>query len=239
MKFRVVETFGPTIQGEGPNVGQRAFFVRFGGCDYRCSWCDSMHAVWPDHVRKAPQMTIEQIVKALDKLGARPRDRVVLSGGNPALWDLEHLVDSLHATHRLVDVETQGSVWRSWLGLVDTLVVSPKPPSSGMTSAVHTHQTDRFLTIAHDEISPSTKRALKIVVADRRDYEWALDLAARYPWPLYLSAMTPPGLDHDHTLAAVGRSFHQLAEWARHETSVRPLVLPQVHVVAWGPEQGR
>src|SRR5438105_206992 len=49
--FPVIEVFGPTVQGEGPDAGRPAYFVRFGGCDYRCSWCDSMYAVEPADVR--------------------------------------------------------------------------------------------------------------------------------------------------------------------------------------------
>ena len=43
----VIEVFGPTIQGEGAEAGLPTHFVRFGGCDYRCSWCDTMYAVDP------------------------------------------------------------------------------------------------------------------------------------------------------------------------------------------------
>ena len=44
-QIRVNEIFGPTIQGEGALIGQPTIFVRTGGCDYRCSWCDTLHAV--------------------------------------------------------------------------------------------------------------------------------------------------------------------------------------------------
>ena len=43
--IRISEIFGPTIQGEGMLIGQPTVFVRTGGCDYRCSWCDTLHAV--------------------------------------------------------------------------------------------------------------------------------------------------------------------------------------------------
>ena len=56
-RFPVVEVFGPTIQGEGELAGVPTAFVRFGGCDYRCTWCDSLHAVLPEDVREAPRMT--------------------------------------------------------------------------------------------------------------------------------------------------------------------------------------
>ncbi len=44
-EIRISEIFGPTIQGEGALIGQPTVFVRTGGCDYRCAWCDSLHAV--------------------------------------------------------------------------------------------------------------------------------------------------------------------------------------------------
>ena len=44
-QLRIAEIFGPTIQGEGALIGEPTVFVRTGGCDYRCTWCDSLHAV--------------------------------------------------------------------------------------------------------------------------------------------------------------------------------------------------
>jgi len=142
--FPVVEVFGPTIQGEGELAGMPTAFVRFGGCDYRCSWCDSLHAVLPEHVRGAHRMTPAQIAAALEALPGRP-DWVTLSGGNPALLELGDLVALLHAAGRRVAVETQGSVWRDWLGDVDLLTISPKPPSSGMATAANEAETRAFL----------------------------------------------------------------------------------------------
>src|SRR6478752_6895841 len=111
----VIEIFGPTVQGEGPDMGRPAYFVRFGGCDFRCTWCDSMHAVEPALVRaSATAMSAPEIADRLGALEAGP------------------LVDILHESGYEVAVETQGSRWREWLGGVDRLVVSPKGPSSGM-----------------------------------------------------------------------------------------------------------
>ena len=105
----VVEVFGPTIQGEGELAGVPTAFVRFGGCDYRCSWCDSLFAVLPEDVRRAPRMTPAEVAAALAALEGSP-EWVTLSGGNPALLELGELVALLHASGRRVTVETQGSV---------------------------------------------------------------------------------------------------------------------------------
>jgi len=50
-EIRISEIFGPTIQGEGPLIGTPTVFVRTAGCDYRCTWCDTLYAVLPDIVR--------------------------------------------------------------------------------------------------------------------------------------------------------------------------------------------
>jgi 7-carboxy-7-deazaguanine synthase len=91
----LVEIFS-SFQGEGPHVGQSTIFVRFGGCDLRCTWCDSPHTWKPsarcrlaDPVHGAREVenpvSIEQIAAAADALGA-PRHRFVsLTGGEPLL----------------------------------------------------------------------------------------------------------------------------------------------------------
>lgn len=131
-QFRVAEIFGPTIQGEGRNVGIPCHFVRFGGCDFRCSWCDTPHAVLPKMVNKLPKMNEWGILAELNALGGCSPEWIVITGGNPALLVLDKLIDLLHERRQKVMVETQGSVFREWFGKVDDLCFSPKPPSSGM-----------------------------------------------------------------------------------------------------------
>src|SRR3954453_23079289 len=89
--FPVIEIFGPTIQGEGAEAGLPRHFVRLGGCDYRCSWCDTMYAVDPATVRATSERLLAaEIVERLERLEGRP-EWVTLSGGNPALHRLEAL----------------------------------------------------------------------------------------------------------------------------------------------------
>ena len=81
--FPIIEIFGPTIQGEGAEAGLPTHFVRLGGCDYRCSWCDTMYAVDPVVVRRdSTWLSAEQIIEALTRLPGSPR-WVSISGGNP------------------------------------------------------------------------------------------------------------------------------------------------------------
>lgn len=234
--MRVVEIFGPTVQGEGPHAGRVTHFVRFGGCDYRCSWCDSLHAVLPERVREADDLTDLQIVDRLDALSPAPM--VVLSGGNPALQHLDSLLVLLEQRYDIIAVETQGSRWQSWLGFVHSLVVSPKPPSSGEVSERNDKQFANFMAIA---VWASAALALKVVVFNEADLEWAQAVHAEYPnVPFYLSVGTDQdNEDHMHTVAAVGERYAWLCERVANDPLWREAwVLPQLHVIAWGHKVG-
>lgn len=72
-KHPVIEIFGPTIQGEGALIGAPTHFIRFGGCDYRCIWCDSMFAVKPEEVREnSEKLDYEQILTRIISLEGNP-----------------------------------------------------------------------------------------------------------------------------------------------------------------------
>ncbi len=236
MTLPVIEIFGPTVQGEGPDAGVPAYFVRFGGCDYRCSWCDSMHAVDPAEVRaNAEHLTAEQIVQRVTALPAGP-DLVVLSGGNPALLDLSALVVALKRDRRRVAVETQGSRWRDWLADVDRLVISPKPPSSGMASPDEL----AVLQIFMGKVTSASAPALKIVVFDQADLDWAAARHRDHPQlPLFLSAGTDVGLPDEETLGRLRERYRWLCETVARRFDLRAAsVLPQLHVIAWGTAKG-
>lgn len=228
----VIEIFGPTIQGEGAEAGVPTHFVRVGGCDFRCTWCDTMYAVEPEVVRAtAEKLSAEEITARVDALHGRP-EWVAISGGNPALHDLRELVGALHSAGFQVSVETQGSRWASWLHDVDRLTISPKPPSSGMATARHAEQLEDFMT---EVMSASASKAiLKFVVFDESDLAWAEQVAGRWGGlPLYLSAGTPVPAGDD-VREAVGERFRWLCETVAARTSLsHARVLPQLHVIAW------
>jgi len=243
----VSEIFGPTIQGEGPDAGRPCYFIRLGGCDYQhCSWCDTLHAVLPEEVRKLDRQDSDAIMRTLKRLHDGP-SMVVLSGGNPAIHDLSSLVAAIQEYGLEVAVETQGSRWQDWLENVERLVISPKPPSSGMANKAHEHETTFFMQKVENWCYPSpyeqTWVALKIVIFDEEDYEWALDFGLRYPWvPLYLSVGTPQvegvaieEITRDYILSR----FRWLSEKAMNDIRARHAkVLPQLHVLAFGTGRG-
>jgi 7-carboxy-7-deazaguanine synthase len=235
-RFPVTEIFGPTIQGEGPDAGKPCLFVRFGGCDFECSWCDSLHAVLPEYVRNAERLTVDQIIHRLELLSTDDALLVVLSGGNPALHDLAALVDRLHAIGHRVAIETQGTKWKPWIGSCDTIVTSPKPPSSGMEFAMLDF--DEFLRAL-----PSVERAaIKVVVGDSDDYDFAKMLRVNYPTiDFYLSVLNPAGsMTDEFDVGTILESYRRLCEVvAADPYMVNVRVMPQLHTLAWGAEVGR
>lgn len=242
----MIEIFGPTVQGEGVLAGLPTHFVRFGGCDYRCEWCDSMYAVEPAQVREnSEKLTEGQILARIQELNAGP-EWVTLSGGNPALLNLDALVTLLHEAELKVAVETQGSRWREWLSGVDCLTVSPKPPSSGMAD-----KTAKDLPAFMDHYRhPLPDDALKIVVFNAGDLEWAAGIFNLWPrWPQFLSVGTDPigrwgtEMTYDEgqvtTLQHIADRYQWLCDRvAADERFKRVRVLPQLHVVAYGHARG-
>lgn len=250
----VSEVFGPTIQGEGPWVGRRVKFLRLAGCDYACVWCDSKFT-WQAPVQR--EMLSEEAI--IDRLKARPgpAQTIIISGGNPCLHDLRRLLKLMHDEGWEVAIETQGSVSQPWLHQADYVVVSPKGPSSGMT-------TDYDKLAETLACAQQNKVCLKVVIFNQDDYAYAQDMNARYPQlPMYLSVGTytperergtgevlevavqpagvsrwprrPPGDANDilwHLLILAERVATD-SNWTSD-----PYVLPQLHVLLWGHKKG-
>lgn len=258
-KIPLVEVFGPTIQGEGALIGQQTYFLRFGLCDYRCVMCDSMHAVDPRQVRQhAEWLTQQEIAERLQtgRLHSAPNSTkwVTFSGGNPAIHDLQDLVNTLQADGWKIAVETQGTLAPDWLSDCDIVTVSPKGP--GMGEKFEPEVFDAFL----DDVT--TKLNIKVVVFDERDLEFArmlyerTNIVGNYDLPYYLSLGNcwPPGYkSHDplpphnpHTSAntelveRLVTNYKRLWEDIQDDQILSHMrFLPQLHVFFWGNERGR
>ena len=235
--IRVSEIFGPTIQGEGALIGLPTVFVRTGGCDYRCSWCDSLHAVDAEYRDTWRPMAANDVMAEIEHLSGGAPLMVTLSGGNPAIQPLGGLIALGHQKGYRFALETQGSRARRWFADLDMLVLSPKPPSSGM-------ETDWDILQDCVEAGRGAETVLKLVVFDGGDYTYARDVAARYPdLPIYLQPgnHTPPPPEDDQAQvdqAGIDDRMNWLIERAAQDHWYEARVLPQLHVMLWGNKRG-
>ncbi|NEQ31258.1 MAG: 7-carboxy-7-deazaguanine synthase QueE [Leptolyngbya sp. SIO4C5] len=154
LTYPIVETFH-SVQGEGTWSGTSAWFIRLGGCDVGCWFCDTKES-W--NLQRHPQQTVPQIVAAA--AAAQPRI-VVITGGEPLMHDLGRLTAALQAQNLKVHLETSGS--HPFSGTFDWVTCSPKrfkPP--------------------HASVYPHVDE-LKVVIAQPEDFIWAEQQAALVP----------------------------------------------------------
>lgn len=234
-KAPVMEIFGPTIQGEGIVTGRKTMFVRTGGCDYSCAWCDSAFT-W-DGSERGQLMTGEMIWSKLMEIGTvdgiRNFNHITITGGNPALYNepIAELITYAHAAGVEVGLETQGSRWQDWFLDVDDLTISPKPPSSKM-------RTDWVVLDSIIDCLP--KYSLKVVVFDEADFDYAEVVNARYkPSELYLSV----GNDNSSEAGSIAERLLEKLEWLWQKVIATPSMnnakpLPQLHALVWANKRG-
>jgi organic radical activating enzyme len=141
-----------TIQGEGYHQGRAAYFIRLGGCDVGCVWCDVKDS-WD--VSKHPLVPINELVSIVEKTPAR---LVVITGGEPLMHDLTSLTTVLKEKGFEINIETSGAYPLS--GTLDWICVSPKKFKAPLQDVVH-H--------AHE---------LKVVIFNQSDFKWAEQHAA-------------------------------------------------------------
>lgn len=145
-KFPVMEFFH-SIQGEGVFTGQSAFFIRLGGCDVGCVWCDVKDS-WD--AEKHPLQSIEFLINEANKL---PSKIVIITGGEPAMYDLTAMCAAFKNEGYRVHIETSGAY--PLIGSFDWVTFSPKKFKSPIEKVAQ----------EADE--------LKIVVFNKSDIQWA------------------------------------------------------------------
>lgn len=233
-KIPINEIFGPTIQGEGPLVGSVTHFVRTNGCDYRCIWCDTPDAVYPDLIKQHNTlMTAGEIAEALLKLP--PASVITYSGGNPCIHDaLGEVIIQPALKGFLHAVETQGTYAPNWLEALDYIIVSPKPPSAGTPQDLHT------LTNFLDQCERFDKKgctAIKIVIFDEVDLAYAKDVVRCFAedFDIYLQV----GCQGKPDLVSLNTRYVWLAEEVLKRSHLSHVkVLPQLHKYLWGHKRG-
>ena len=151
-----------TLQGEGTHQGKAAWFIRLGGCDVGCVWCDVKES-WDAGAH--PQKSIDTIVNtALQDIPASHRPSgnnkiiAVITGGEPLLYDLELLTTALQTAGFRTHIETSGSSKMS--GVWDWICLSPKKFKAPLPEVV------------------SLANELKIIIYNKSDFAWGEKFAA-------------------------------------------------------------
>ena len=239
-KIPVMEIFGPTIQGEGMVIGQKTMFVRTAGCDYSCDWCDSSFTWDGSGKHLVQQMNAEEVLEELKAVGGDRFSFVTISGGNPALLkNLTHLIQLLKSNHIKIGLETQGSKWQDWFLEIDDLTLSPKPPSSKMTTDFEV--LDNIIGKLQQTNSKQSF-SLKIVVFDEHDFDYAKGIHKRYPGvPFYLQVGNEDTVNSDNAklLSELIGRYEWLIDQVVADSELNDVkVLPQLHTYVWGNKRG-
>jgi 7-carboxy-7-deazaguanine synthase len=144
--YPVMEQFY-TLQGEGNFSGRAAYFIRLAGCDVGCVWCDVKDS-WD--AGKYPNYSVAQILQEAQNF---PATLAVITGGEPAMYDLTELCKALHSAGFMVNIETSGAY--ELKGEVDWVCVSPK----------------KFKPPLRETVQKADE--LKVVIFHKSDFEWA------------------------------------------------------------------
>lgn len=229
----VIETFGPTIQGEGPSAGRACVFVRFAGCNLSCSWCDSAFSWHPLIVRDTRHQTPDEIVADVDALNSPRTLPVVLTGGEPLLQQHRDpwppMIGTL-AADRPVWIETNGTIapTPTTLREADQLVVSPKLANAGGHRGHQNPALDRRWL----ELSDDPRVHFKYVVASRADVlTVAREIDGR--WPADRTWVMPEATVGDELVGNYVADIVEATAAAGLNYSTR------LHVLAWDDERGR
>ncbi|WP_044170772.1 7-carboxy-7-deazaguanine synthase QueE [Flectobacillus major] len=149
----VMEAFY-TLQGEGFYQGKSAYFIRLGGCDVGCHWCDVKES-WD--INAHPKYSIQEIV---EQAAQHPGKLAVVTGGEPLMHHLDALTDALHAAGIQTNIETSG-VCEQVTGHWDWICFSPKKFKAPNPD---------IYTKAHE---------LKVIIYNQSDFEWAESFAEK------------------------------------------------------------
>ena len=202
-----------SIQGESSYAGYPCFFIRFAGCNLRCTYCDTRYAYEENH----PLISISRILADLKKY---PGVLVEITGGEPLLQEgVYPLFEQLLAADRIVLLETNGSLSLENVPPGVIKIMDMKCPGSSMHEKMNF---DNFGFLGpQDEI--------KFVIGSRDDYDWAQKLVASYALK-NLATITFSPVTNNLTAAT-------LAEWILDDRLPVRLRL-QLHTILW-PEKTR
>lgn len=235
MKYNVSEIFY-TLQGEGPNTGVPAIFVRFSGCNLRCIWgtnrCDTPYTSWSPEVK---MVGIQELVSQICTIAEKNECwYVVLTGGEPTIQPIDALCDILKQKGFFMAIETNGTGQIS--ELIDLVVASPKLSDSaapaGAERVIHESNRHKARENIKKYISKFPERLfLKFVISKRTDMQEIANFCREIQAMQHQVYFMPEGITRDQVLA--NQLF--VAEMAKR-SGVN--FTTRLHVLLWGNTRG-
>lgn len=226
-----VEAFGETLQGEGPAAGRLSSFLRFGGCNLSCSWCDSAYTWDADRFDLREEIHLLTVQEIVDRT---PESALlIVTGGEPLLNQkkpqfvelLQHYKDNGVELH----CETNGTIVPNadMVRLFDHFIVSPKLPHAGE----HKRTQSAALAPGWKLVHGTTPAHMKVVCETAEDVATAAALAIDHGWPKGRVWVMPEGT----TAAVLNARFPMIATEA---TKHRINASHRLHVLAWTDVRG-
>jgi 7-carboxy-7-deazaguanine synthase len=233
----VVEVFA-SIQGEGPAAGRAATFVRLGGCNLSCVWCDTPYTWDATRFDLREQITRRPVPDILKEVTDHSAPIVVVTGGEPLLHQHNpgwaELLDGINVRGRVAHLETNGTLApdATTREMVDLAVISPKLPHAAGHQRTGQPVIVPAALQAWSEQAEAGCAVLKVVVRDRADCDAAVNLADVHGFPLRSLWLMPEGI----TPAALEKRWRTVCEYAARAGCN---VTHRLHVLAWNDERGR
>lgn len=212
--MRINEIFR-SVQGETSSAGMPTIFVRTGGCNLRCTYCDTPYALT---THGSVQMTVDEVMAQIQALRCK---RVCLTGGEPLIQpkaEVQELLDRLAAEGYELSIETSGSIPIAPFKLHERQrwILDMKVPSSG---EAHTMDFDSLSHLRpHDEV--------KFVVGSAEDFAWSVDLIRRHGLEGRAGLLFSPIWESCTPI--------QLTDWVL-ESGIDARVQIQLHKIIWDP----
>ena len=160
----VMESFY-TIQGEGFHKGKASYFIRIGGCDVGCHWCDVKES-WDAAAH--PIISTKEIIDEAIKYS----DTIVITGGEPLMWDMTSLTNGLKSKNKIIHIETSGAY--KLTGNWDWICLSPKKRMNPLAEFYNVANELKVIVYNKDDLKFAEEQA-KMVNSDAHLYlqpEW-------------------------------------------------------------------
>jgi len=175
-----------SLQGEGFNTGLAAYFIRVGGCDVGCKWCDVKES-W--NANDFPPVATDRIV---EHAASYPAKAIVVTGGEPLLYNMDYLCSELYKNGISRYLETSGSQPLS--GKWDWICVSPKKDAPPL---------DEVIRQANE---------LKVIIHDHTDFQWGEENARHIP-AACLRYLQPEWSRHEQMMPEIIRYIQENPTW--------------------------